>query len=136
MKFTRKLLCVSYLEHRTDEYVRNKVESHVGPREPLRAIVKRWKLICSGHVTGHYSLCKLSSKVAPSIAFVGEGDNVRAGPTTPYLVYIMDTHDNARHLGEGCVASLAWRRTSASSVKGLMMVMTVHLYVALFRICL
>ena len=37
----------------------------------------------------------------------------------------MDKLDNAIHLGEGCVESLAWRRTSASSVKGLMMVMTV-----------
>ena len=43
----------------------------------------------------------------------------------------MDTHDNARHLGEGWVEGLAWRRTSASSANGLMMVMTVHLYVAL-----
>ena len=48
----------------------------------------------------------------------------------------MDKQDNARHLDEGCVESLAWRRTSASSVNGLMMVMTVHLYVALFMICL
>ena len=45
----------------------------------------------------------------------------------------MDKHDHARHLGEGCVESVAWR-ISASSVKGLLivMVMMVHLYVALF----
>ena len=41
----------------------------------------------------------------------------------------MDKHDNARHLGECCGESLACGRTSASSVNGLMMVMTVHLYV-------
>ena len=47
----------------------------------------------------------------------------------------MDKHDNAIHLGEGCVESMAWR-TSASSVKGLLMVMVkmVHLYVALFMV--
>ena len=86
MKFTRNLLCVSYLKHRRDECVRSKGESLVGPKEPLRAIVNRWKLIWFGHVTRHYSLCKLSSKVAPSIAFVGEGSNVRAGPTTPMTI--------------------------------------------------
>ena len=47
----------------------------------------------------------------------------------------MDKHDHARHLGEGCVESVAWM-TSASSVKGLLMVMVmmVHVYVALFMV--
>ena len=45
----------------------------------------------------------------------------------------MDKHDNARHLGECYVERLALRRTSTSSANGLMMVMTVHLCVALFR---
>ena len=45
----------------------------------------------------------------------------------------MDKHDNARHIGECCVESLALKRTSASSANGLKMVMTLHLYVALFR---
>ena len=47
----------------------------------------------------------------------------------------MDKHDHARHLGEGCVESVAWR-TSASFVKGLLMVMVmmVHLYVAVFMV--
>ena len=31
----------------------------------------------------------------------------------------MDNHDHARHLGESCLESLAWRRTSACSVYGL-----------------
>ena len=71
------------VEHRPNQYVRSKVESLVGPKEPLLATVKRWRLMWFGHVTRHYSICKLSSR-APSIAFVGEGDNVRAGSTTPY----------------------------------------------------
>ena len=47
----------------------------------------------------------------------------------------MDKHDHALNLDEGCVESAAWR-TSASSVKGLPMVMVlmVHLYVALFMV--
>ena len=47
----------------------------------------------------------------------------------------MGKHDHARHLGEGCVESVAWR-TSASSVKGLLMVMVMmaHLYVTLFMV--
>ena len=47
----------------------------------------------------------------------------------------MDKHDHGRHLGDGFVESVAWR-TSASSVKGLLivMVMMVHLYVALFMV--
>ena len=47
----------------------------------------------------------------------------------------MDKHDHARHIGECCVESVAWR-TSVSSVKGLLMVMVtmVHLYVALFMV--
>ena len=56
--------------------------------------------------------------------------------TDNFTYHIMDKHDNSRHLAEGCIESLAWRRTSASSVKGLVIGMTVHLYVALFRICL
>ncbi len=67
---------------------------------------------------------------APSIAFVGEGDNVRAGPTTPYNGQTWQCQTSWRRL---CVAR---RRSSSSSVKGLMIVMTLPLYVALFMICL
>ena len=47
----------------------------------------------------------------------------------------MDKHDHARHIGECCVESVAWR-TSASPVKGLVMVvgMMVLLFVALFMV--
>ena len=33
------------LEHRSNEYVRGKVESLVCPGDPLLATVKRWKLM-------------------------------------------------------------------------------------------
>ena len=47
----------------------------------------------------------------------------------------MDKHYHARHLSEGCVESVDWR-TSASSVKGLLMVivMMVLLYVPVFMV--
>ena len=40
VKFTRNLLCLSYLEHMTNEYVRSTVDSFVSPRD-LLAIIER-----------------------------------------------------------------------------------------------
>ena len=57
-KCLRKLLCIHYWEHKTNAYVRRRVESFVGPQEPLLATVKRRKLAWFGHVTRHDSLCK------------------------------------------------------------------------------
>ena len=52
-KCLRKLLRISYLEHKTDDRVRSKINSLVGPQEPLLATVKRWKLACFRHVKCH-----------------------------------------------------------------------------------
>ena len=38
-KCMRKLLCISYLEHKTNDWVRNKVNFLMGPQEPLLATV-------------------------------------------------------------------------------------------------
>ena len=46
----------------------------------------------------------------------------------------MDKHDNARHLGEGCKESLAWRRSSASSVEGLMVAVVLCFHDHKFRL--
>ena len=40
----RKLLSISYLEHKTYDLVWSKIIYRVGPQEPLLATVKRWKL--------------------------------------------------------------------------------------------
>ena len=40
----RKLLCISYLEHKSNDWVRSKINFLVGPQEPLLATVKRLKL--------------------------------------------------------------------------------------------
>ena len=47
----RKLLRISYLEHKTNDWVRNKISFLVGPGEPFLATVKRRKLARFGHVT-------------------------------------------------------------------------------------
>ena len=54
----RKLLRISYLEHKTNDWVRNKINLLVGQQEPLLATVKRRKLAWFGHVTRHDSLSK------------------------------------------------------------------------------
>ena len=57
-KCMRKLLRISYLEHKTNDWVRSQISFLVGPQEPLLATVKRRKLARSGHVTRHDSLSK------------------------------------------------------------------------------
>ena len=57
-KCMRRLLGISYKEHKTNEYVWQTVESLVGPQEHLLATVKRRKLKWFGHITRHDSLCK------------------------------------------------------------------------------
>ena len=43
-KCMRKLLRISYLEHKTNNWVRSKINFFVGPQKPLLATIKRWKL--------------------------------------------------------------------------------------------
>ena len=54
----RKLLRISCLEHKTNDWVRSKINFLVGPQERLLAMVKRRKLAWFGHVTRHDSLSK------------------------------------------------------------------------------
>ena len=57
-KCLRKLLCVSYFEHKTSNLVRSKINFLVGPQELLVATVRRWKLSWFGHATCHDGLSK------------------------------------------------------------------------------
>ena len=57
-KCMRRLLKISYREHKTNKFVWQQVESHVGTQEHLLSTVKRRKLAWYGHVTRHNSLCK------------------------------------------------------------------------------
>lgn len=57
-KCYRRMLHISYKEHRTNDYVRQLVTTHAGAQEPLLSTVKRRKLAWYGHVTRHTSLSK------------------------------------------------------------------------------
>ena len=57
-KCLRKLLRTSHLEHKTDDWVRSKINSLVSLQESLLATVKRRKLAWFGHVTRPDSLSK------------------------------------------------------------------------------
>ena len=58
MKCYRRLLQISWTQHKTNEFVKNQVTMLAGPQEPLLAIVKRRKLAWFGHVTRHNTLSK------------------------------------------------------------------------------
>ena len=57
-KCLRRLLRISYKEHKTNDFVWNTVTNLVGPQEPLLSIIKRRKLSWFGNVTRHDSLSK------------------------------------------------------------------------------
>ena len=57
-KCFRRMLGISWAEHKTNEYVRAQVTLLDGPHEPLLAIIKRRKLTWFGHVSRHNTLPK------------------------------------------------------------------------------
>ena len=57
-KCLKKLPCISYSEHKTNNWLRNMIKFLVGPQEPLLATLKRGKLAWLKRVTHHNSLSK------------------------------------------------------------------------------
>jgi len=57
-KCHRRLLKISYKEHKTNNYVKEEIKKCVGPQEPLLSTIKRRKLMCFGHTTRHNTLAK------------------------------------------------------------------------------
>ena len=57
-KCMRKILQISYREHKTNAYVLDRITSVLGPQESLLSIVKKRKLGWFGHVTRHSGLTK------------------------------------------------------------------------------
>lgn len=55
-KSYRRMLHISYREHRTNDYVRQLVTTLAGEQEPVISAVKRRKMAWYGHVTRHTSL--------------------------------------------------------------------------------
>ena len=58
----RRLLCISYTEHRTNEFVRQQVTNDDDRQEPLIATVKRRTLTWYDHTSHHDSLAKIILK--------------------------------------------------------------------------
>ena len=58
MKSYRRLLHISWAEHKTNVYVRGRITALAGPQEPLLATIRRRKLAWFGHVTRHNTLSK------------------------------------------------------------------------------
>ena len=58
MKCFRRILNISYKEHKTNDFVWNKVLSYDRKIEPLLSTIKRRKMKWFGHVTRHNSLSK------------------------------------------------------------------------------
>ena len=54
-----RLLRISHIEHKTNEYVRKQVDSLVGKQEPLLATVNRRKLSWFGHIIRHDTIAKI-----------------------------------------------------------------------------
>ena len=109
-KCLRKLLHISYLDHKTNEYVWSKVKSLVGPQEPLLATIKRRKLAWFGHTTRHDSLCKTVMQGTV------EGGRSRGRQRKSWSDNIKDwTELSTPRLLEQAADRQAWRRTSESS---------------------
>ena len=58
MRCCRKILCISYKDHVTNEEVRAKIHQAIGPHEDLLTMVKRRKLHWCGHVSRSSGLAK------------------------------------------------------------------------------
>ena len=58
MKCYRKILCISYKDHATNEEVRAKIRQAIGPHEDLLTIVKTRKLQWYGYVSRSSGLSK------------------------------------------------------------------------------
>ena len=58
MECYRKILCISYKDHVTNEEVRAKIQEAIGPHEDLLKIIKRRKLQWYGHVFRSSGLAK------------------------------------------------------------------------------
>ena len=58
IRYYRKILCISYKDHVTNEEVRAKIQQAIGPHEVLLTIVKRCRLQWYGHVSRSSGLAK------------------------------------------------------------------------------
>ena len=57
-KCFRRLLGISWKDHKTNDFVRDQIKQLAGPQEPLLATIKKKKLTWYGHVARHNTLPK------------------------------------------------------------------------------
>jgi len=109
-KCFRKMLQISYREHKTNEYVHKTVKEHVGNYEHLLAIVKRRKLKHFGHVIRHDNLQKtiLQGTV--------EGSRRRGRPRKSWMNNITEWSGlHLQQLLRRAENRREWKKTAASS---------------------
>ena len=58
-KCYRRILGISWKDHKTTDFVHNTVKARAGPQESLVGLVRRRKLAWFGHITRHNGLAKM-----------------------------------------------------------------------------
>lgn len=110
-KCLRKLLRISYFEHKTNDYVRSMVKNLVGPQEPLLATAKRRKLAWFGHIVRHDNLSKTIMQGTV------EGRRRRGRQRKSWCDNIQDWTDKSMpDLLSIAANRQAWRRMTAASI--------------------
>ena len=107
-KCLRKLLRISYTEHKTNQFVRQLVTILAGMQEPFLATVKRWKLAWYGHISRHDSLSKtilqgtVESKQRRGCPRKSWSDNVKdwTNQPTAQMLHAAEDHQQWRAMAE------------------------------------
>jgi len=109
-KCFRKMLKISYREHKTNEYVHQKVKEYVGKYEHLLTIVKRRKMKYFGHVIRHDNLQKTI------VQGTVEGNRKRGRPRKNWMSNIMEWSGlHLQQILRRAEDRREWRKTAASS---------------------
>ena len=109
-KCYRRILRVSYTEHRTNKHVKEEIEARAGPQEPLLSSVRRRKLLWFGHVTRHDGVSKVI------LQGTIEGQRKRGRQRKMWLDNIKDwTGLSLPQLLERATDRPAWRKTVSSA---------------------
>ena len=82
MRCYRKILCISYKDHVTNEEVHAKIQQAIEPHEDLLTIVKRRKLQWYGHVSCLSGLAKTILQGTVKGVEEDKADRRRGGKTT------------------------------------------------------
>ena len=109
-KCHRKLLKISYKEHKTNAYVKEEIRKRMGHQEPLLSTIKRRKLIWFGHTTRHDTLAKTI------LQGTLEGKRKRGRQKKSWLDNIKEwTNQPVQHLLEATQDREGWKKISAAS---------------------